>query len=170
MLLCRRPADSSFSSIVDEPFRLSRSCGTAGTSRTAGARVRTLSRRVEDVVEPPLRLLEALVLAQAVGDQQRRVEEELPVVDGVGAAVEVDVLDRVVVRVDFACRCVEFIEDRAGVSGSRIVRQTLSIEREKRRDPAGVERLDERADVWVRGQAGREGRPLTRRGSVTGTS
>ena len=41
---------------------------------------------VEEVVEPALRLGEALVLAQVDGDGERHVEEQLPVVDRVGAA------------------------------------------------------------------------------------
>ena len=49
--------------------------------------------RVEDPVQPALGLLEALVDHQAVGDQQRCVEEQLPVVARVGAVVgEVDVV------------------------------------------------------------------------------
>ena len=52
--------------------------------------------RIEEVVEPALRLGEALVLAQVDGDRQRHVEEQLPVVDRVGAAGgEVEVLDRI---------------------------------------------------------------------------
>ena len=41
---------------------------------------------IEQVVEPALRLGEALVLAQVDGDRERHVEEQLPVVDRVGAA------------------------------------------------------------------------------------
>src|SRR6185503_10022091 len=51
--------------------------------------------RVEDVVEPLLRLFEALVLAQLRRDHERRVEEQLPVVERVSAAIgEVDILER----------------------------------------------------------------------------
>ena len=50
--------------------------------------------RVEDVVEPALRVRELLVGAEAAGDRERDVEEDLPVVGGVGTAVrEVDVVD-----------------------------------------------------------------------------
>ena len=51
---------------------------------------------IEQVVEPALRLGEALVLAQVDGDRERHMEEQLPVVDRVGAAGgEVEVLDRI---------------------------------------------------------------------------
>ena len=43
------------------------------------------AQRVEDEVVPVPRLLEALVPAQRVGDEQRCVEEQLPVVRRVGA-------------------------------------------------------------------------------------
>ncbi len=52
-----------------------------------GGHVRVVARRVEDVVEPALRLGEALVLAQVRGDEHRRVEEQLPVVDRVRPVV-----------------------------------------------------------------------------------
>ena len=57
-------------------------------------------RRVEDVLVPLLRLAEPLGVVQCLRDQQRRVEERLPVVDAVGA-VEVQVrADRQVRLVD----------------------------------------------------------------------
>ena len=61
-----------------------------------GRRAVAVVGRIEDVVEPLLRLGEALVLAQVHRDRQRHVEEQLPVVDRVGAAGgEIEVLDRV---------------------------------------------------------------------------
>ena len=54
---------------------------------------RVVAGRIEDVVEPALRLGEALVLAQMHRDRQRNMEEQLPVVVGVRAAVaDVDLL------------------------------------------------------------------------------
>src|SRR4051794_27015345 len=44
-------------------------------------------RRVEDVVEPSLRLGVTRVLAEVKGDRERRVVEDLPVVDRIGAAL-----------------------------------------------------------------------------------
>ena len=59
-----------------------------GTARSAAAASTDLSfeRRVEDVVEPALRLGEALRLAQMHRDRQRDVKEQLPVVVGVRPA------------------------------------------------------------------------------------
>ena len=52
-------------------------------------------RRVEDVVEPAPRFGIALVLHQARGDQQRDVEEQLPVVAAErGPMVEIDLLGK----------------------------------------------------------------------------
>ena len=42
---------------------------------------------IEDIVEPPHRLLEALVLAQLAGDKQGHVEKEFPVIMSIGIAV-----------------------------------------------------------------------------------
>ncbi|PRP91224.1 hypothetical protein ENSA5_57470 [Enhygromyxa salina] len=51
--------------------------------------------RVEDQMVPPLRLVEALLGRELASDQHRHVEEQLPVVDPVGAVVaEVELLDR----------------------------------------------------------------------------
>ena len=51
--------------------------------------------RVEDEVEPAHGFLEALVLAQPGGDEQRHVEEDFPVVEAVRAAeIEVYVMHR----------------------------------------------------------------------------
>jgi hypothetical protein len=51
---------------------------------------------VENGVEPLLSLLETLILAQSHGNVEGNVEEDLPVVRGIGAAVaEVDVGQRI---------------------------------------------------------------------------
>jgi hypothetical protein len=52
-----------------------------------GIRAGTVVRGVEDVVKPILGVLKLLVLAQMDGDEQRRVEEDFPVVNGIGAVI-----------------------------------------------------------------------------------
>ena len=60
-------------------------------------RVRILRRigRIEHVIEPAVCLLEAPVRAQALRDHERRVEEQLPIVDRVSAIEgEIEVVAR----------------------------------------------------------------------------
>ena len=103
-------------------------------------------RRIEDVVEPLARFGEALVLHQPVGDQQRDMEIQLPVVEAVcPVRIELDLLNRVprvsfTWRHDVAVGVIPIIErlfsadalttKRAGVTGGRIekARNSMAIQ------------------------------------------
>ena len=62
-------------------------------------RARAVVGGIEDVVEPVLRVLVLLILAQMDRDQQRGVEEQLPVIDRIGAARgEIEIFDRIRLR------------------------------------------------------------------------
>ena len=54
----------------------------------------TVVGRIEDVLQPPDRVVIALVLMQAFMDQVGNVEEQLLVINGVRTVVEVDTFDR----------------------------------------------------------------------------
>ncbi len=97
---------------------------------------------VEDVLVPVLRLLEPLVQRERGADLERRVEEQLPVVDRVaGVVLEVDAFGRI--GADDVRRGSIV---RAEVEGRRALRRRrvqLDVAREQRVEAAGVQRADE---------------------------
>jgi hypothetical protein len=114
--------------------------------------------RVEDEMEPPQRVRVALVLGETVGDEQRSMEEQLPVVLRVRAVEKIDVLDRVRLDNDLVGHRLGLVGlaevDRIGWiharrAGRELLRVQLDAALEQALHAVAVELSDERGDVRV---------------------
>src|SRR5262249_36814952 len=101
-----------------------------------------------NVVEPALSFLKALLLAQAIRDQQRRMEEQLPVVRRIRSAVlEVDILPWIG-AMDERRRPVLGAEEATRII-DRIARELLCRQRQETRDPVSRQCVDKGLAMWM---------------------
>src|SRR6185295_11796088 len=79
---------------------------------------------IENKMKPLRRFFEALVQAKTVGDENRDVEEQLPVVERIGTAFEIDILFRIR-ESHFACWIVSLRKYESVVVVIELLRGTL---------------------------------------------